>query len=778
MVVEQSVLCENTHPMTYETSHLITKPAASQTKPNKLNNLESNAKTGSELFFNGCSDGIQSSPAMVCSSFTIAENNSDETLYKIASQNHPVLLSSSMSKLAIIDGYQDVMILCERQSLAAHRIVLSAASSFLKTIFQSLTSDGVLCLTIEGVKWSTLCHIMQYIYVGQTYIQKQDMVDFIAAGQSLGICGLKDLHEYLLDAQQVSAAESSLTCEPVQTESELVSNAVNSPSDADMANSSEDKSDKASIIGALNDAPLQFQTRKELASPSDESNRATSPEKRVAKTQAESSRSSCGTQLASSTEIMPKKIDESIFVDVPAVVEADKNRMLPKYPIDTQFSNEPPRKMFKSSAEDRLYDRYTGTEAQSENKHDKTSHYSSTEPGENELSMSVKANVSSSISSNINFAESSLLLRDTALQIGNIKCDPLKVSLDCQEATSNGVIPAATPSLDPVRSHSFTTEPWCLRPSISFPSENISDASGLKLNEAPLSMLPDNSDAKMLRPINGTAPLSILPPLPARNQLSLENEHFIPNLAGNTLFSAKNIFSRPISKHVISDALYPEKFNPHCEGSNQNQNNGFSNHGAQISRLLSSLAAQSLANQQAAQEIERSDISNSINQQDNTIVNRDLQHKAVDGATTIPMGNHDSSKKNLAHFNGISSIQRHIAHGLDRFDDSGTVNTGGMAPGKPVSEGRASAQGHKFATQEEIDAVLDQYQRKLAFHEPRPCPSCDRMYRDAATLRTHLGIMHTPGSEPYQCSCGAQFRTKYEMYHHKKNGHYLTPTLQ
>jgi len=62
-------------------------------------------------------------------------------------------------------------------------------------------------------------------------------------------------------------------------------------------------------------------------------------------------------------------------------------------------------------------------------------------------------------------------------------------------------------------------------------------------------------------------------------------------------------------------------------------------------------------------------------------------------------------------------------------------------------------------------------QRKLAFHEPRPCPVCRRMYRDAATLRTHTAIMHSEGSEPFRCSCGVAFGTKYEMYQHKKAGH-------
>jgi len=60
--------------------------------------------------------------------------------------------------------------------------------------------------------------------------------------------------------------------------------------------------------------------------------------------------------------------------------------------------------------------------------------------------------------------------------------------------------------------------------------------------------------------------------------------------------------------------------------------------------------------------------------------------------------------------------------------------------------------------------------RKLAFHEPRPCYVCNRVYRDAATLRTHFTIMHSEADQPFTCSCGQEFQTKYEMYNHKK-GH-------
>ncbi|KAK3926780.1 Longitudinals lacking protein-like [Frankliniella fusca] len=41
-------------------------------------------------------------------------------------------------------------------------------------------------------------------------------------------------------------------------------------------------------------------------------------------------------------------------------------------------------------------------------------------------------------------------------------------------------------------------------------------------------------------------------------------------------------------------------------------------------------------------------------------------------------------------------------------------------------------------------------QRKLSFHEPRPCPVCSKLCRDSTTLRTHMAMMHpsSPLSAP------------------------------
>ncbi|KAI9556156.1 hypothetical protein GHT06_018730 [Daphnia sinensis] len=89
----------------------------------------------------------------------------------------------------------------------------------------------------------------------------------------------------------------------------------------------------------------------------------------------------------------------------------------------------------------------------------------------------------------------------------------------------------------------------------------------------------------------------------------------------------------------------------------------------------------------------------------------------------------------------------------------------------PDAGGPAAMSTRSDTASPSFDPLAGDPPRKLAFHEPRPCPICRRMYRDAATLRTHTAIMHAEGRDPFACLCGELFRTKYEMYNHKKNGH-------
>ncbi len=140
-----------------------------------------------------------------------------------------------------------------------------------------------------------------------------------------------------------------------------------------------------------------------------------------------------------------------------------------------------------------------------------------------------------------------------------------------------------------------------------------------------------------------------------------------------------------------------------------------------------------------------------------------------------------------AKLRAAASQARHLSGG-SAISDGGPLIAAIMAPSSPMSDtGPPSVNDgsnyfvyfYFFITIEILilfiiegfDPLGSDPPRKLAFHEPRPCPICRRMYRDAATLRTHTAIMHAEGRDPFACLCGELFRTKYEMYNHKKNGH-------
>ena len=50
--------------------------------------------------------------------------------------NHGSVITSSLKELAAQNGYQDLILLCEGKKIVAHRLVLSAASQYLKTILE------------------------------------------------------------------------------------------------------------------------------------------------------------------------------------------------------------------------------------------------------------------------------------------------------------------------------------------------------------------------------------------------------------------------------------------------------------------------------------------------------------------------------------------------------------------------------------------------------------------------------------------------------------------
>ena len=99
-------------------------------------------------------------------------------------------VSSSFSKLRMDEDFFDVTLVTEdAKFLNAHKIVLSAASDFFKTVLRR--ADHVKPLIyLHGVGSSQLVHIMEYIYEGEIKIQQRNLNKFLEVAQKLKIAGL------------------------------------------------------------------------------------------------------------------------------------------------------------------------------------------------------------------------------------------------------------------------------------------------------------------------------------------------------------------------------------------------------------------------------------------------------------------------------------------------------------------------------------------------------------------------------------------------------------
>ena len=126
-------------------------------------------------------------------------------------------VSSSFSKLRKEEDFFDVTFVTEDAKLLnAHKVVLSAASDFFKTVLRR--ADHVKPLIyLHGVGSSQLVHIMDYIYEGEIKIQQRNLNMFLEVAQKLKIAGL--LCEYNEPQQDFFIGESEQP-EPINASEE------------------------------------------------------------------------------------------------------------------------------------------------------------------------------------------------------------------------------------------------------------------------------------------------------------------------------------------------------------------------------------------------------------------------------------------------------------------------------------------------------------------------------------------------------------------------------
>ena len=92
--------------------------------------------------------------------------------------------------------FSDVTLVCDNAELVpAHRVIISAGSSFFETILRKTGFHPQPLVYLKGVSQEDLVDILTFLYTGETRVHKQGLDTFLALARSLGVRGFGDKEE-------------------------------------------------------------------------------------------------------------------------------------------------------------------------------------------------------------------------------------------------------------------------------------------------------------------------------------------------------------------------------------------------------------------------------------------------------------------------------------------------------------------------------------------------------------------------------------------------------
>jgi len=99
-------------------------------------------------------------------------------------------ISSAFRELRNENDLFDVTIACEDENIQAHKVILSACSSFFKTILKRSRSHQNLLLYLRGVTHKDMSSVLDFMYHGEVNVAQDDLNSFLQVAEDLKVKGL------------------------------------------------------------------------------------------------------------------------------------------------------------------------------------------------------------------------------------------------------------------------------------------------------------------------------------------------------------------------------------------------------------------------------------------------------------------------------------------------------------------------------------------------------------------------------------------------------------
>ena len=103
------------------------------------------------------------------------------------------------------------LVTADDQHIKAHKVILSSASSYFKTVIQ--TNPGISRYLVNNIAYKDLQMIIKFIYQGQCVVGEKEFDAFLAAGKFLEVEGLledaRPINITLIDEEKFNTITST-----------------------------------------------------------------------------------------------------------------------------------------------------------------------------------------------------------------------------------------------------------------------------------------------------------------------------------------------------------------------------------------------------------------------------------------------------------------------------------------------------------------------------------------------------------------------------------------
>ncbi|XP_068148444.1 protein abrupt [Drosophila tropicalis] len=137
------------------------------------------------------------------------QHNENQQQFCLRWHNHQTSLLSTLPVLLDQSHLTDVTISAEGRQLRAHRVVLSACSTFFMEIFRALEASNHPVIIIPGASFGAIVALLTFMYSGEVNVYEEQIPMLLNLAETLGIKGLADVQNNNLPKSQAKSSAAS-----------------------------------------------------------------------------------------------------------------------------------------------------------------------------------------------------------------------------------------------------------------------------------------------------------------------------------------------------------------------------------------------------------------------------------------------------------------------------------------------------------------------------------------------------------------------------------------